>query len=441
MNRPLLKKVFLSLTFLLAAFPILPYGVRSVSIITWFLLGVLSYIVSKCSNNTEGTNNKLKLLLLILPYLFLIISTLYSTNLTLALNELIKMSLLLVFPITLYISPYKLTKKEIKTIEFIFCLSVFVFILYQIIYSLINLDYLLGNPTKDELKYNGLLNHYAISKDIIQTIKLRRFRNFTDNLVDTHPTYQVMWILFALFFMVKEAGRQLRLKSLPFLAIPIIIMLCWSLLISSRMPLIAGVTSGIVVVFIYVKSIKKKTLLSIVLLLLFSLSYVLVDSIKLRVNEVIKIGMIKPNKESEVDSFNSTNVRNGIYYCSFKIIKNNLIKGVGIGDAQETLTDCLINDVQAKIYLWRHFNTHSQYLFFILTSGLFGLSAFLISLLIPYREALIRRDVNYIFFLTLILMIFLTENVLSRNDGILFFTFFNSLYFFNINNSYDNNKC
>ncbi|MEX0313792.1 MAG: hypothetical protein AB3N18_06410, partial [Allomuricauda sp.] len=54
-----------------------------------------------------------------------------------------------------------------------------------------------------------------------------------------------------------------------------------------------------------------------------------------------------------------------------------------------------------------------------------------------FKVALSQKDVAYVSFLTLIFCFMFTENILSRNHGILFFALFNTI-FLNYHNKYVN---
>lgn len=426
MSKINLNPVFFILTYLIAGFPILPYAIRSIVTILILVFTVLSYFYD---SQSKKTSNIKILIITISPFVFLAISVLYSTNLEVALDDLTQMVSFLVFPIVFFNNSWRIKDKHIKIIQIIFCASITALVIYQAVNSLINLDFLLMEPTRVELKSNGLLNAHSVSVDELKTIKIRRFRKFNSEAVDTHPTYQALWIVFSLFLIAKLNFK----KSIKFKVLAVIVFIAlffWLILISSRMPIISGLIGLFVVIFLTSLSFKKRVAILILFCSIFTMSYFFVNTIKVRVDEVFVTGFTIPKKEDKVRKFNSTNVRNGIHYCSLKLAKDNFLYGSGIGDIQELLTGCLINEVNPKIYSWRNFNTHNQYLFFLISTGVFGLLCFLISLFIPFKIAFNNQDLVYIYFLIIVSSVFLTENLLARNDGILFYSFFNALFLF-----------
>lgn len=431
----LMGRIFLFLTYILALFPILTYGLRSIITILWLITSVWCFSVAKkklCKKNNFYDNRKLyiRLLATISPYILLVFSLTYSENISEGAKNLVQMVSLLVFPVGLFLSSHRLNGDHIKKVQILFISAVVILVVYQIIHSLLNLNLLLGDLTNEELKVNGLLDRITLTNSEINKIKIRRFRKFISTLIDTHPTYQAMWIGFSLYLLIKKLINNLRFKYTFTYIFIIIVLLSWMLLISSRMPLVAGCIAIMVVVYIGSFGFKTKVITTLGVLLFSLLSYHFIDTIKVRVNQVFDTGISTIKLDDKVTDFNSVNIRNGIYYCGSKIAANNLLFGVGIGDTQELLNECLINEVNPKIYSWRDYNSHNQYLSFILDSGIIGLVLFVFSLIMGFYVAIKNRDIDYLFFMTFISMVFLTENMLVRNDGILFYAIFNSLFLF-----------
>lgn len=71
----------------------------------------------------------------------------------------------------------------------------------------------------------------------------------------------------------------------------------------------------------------------------------------------------------------------------------------------------------------KRFNSHNNYLFMILSAGFVGLIAFLAFLIHLFRNAITEKSLLRITFCTLLVLNFLTENIFSRQWGLLFFAF------------------
>ena len=293
----------------------------------------------------------------------------------------------------------------------------------------------------NEIKRNNL-NHYGIiDTNIVNKIQLKRFRNFVTEKVDTHTTFQGLWIVFALLIIIR---KYIESKSKIFIKVNLtllfLILFSWLLLLSTRVPLFSffiALIGALIVTRNY--PLKFYIFTTISLLLIGISSYNAIPSFKIRIDEVLNTKFELPSNGNNIETYNSTNVRNGVYFCSLDLIYNNFLFGVGIGDMQDKLNSCYNSKIGAKIYTWKNYNSHNQFLFFLISTGIIGFILFSISILNQFKIAIKYSSFEYFYFLILVVLISLSENILSRSDGVLFFSFFNSLFLFNINYKYDNN--
>jgi O-antigen ligase len=102
---------------------------------------------------------------------------------------------------------------------------------------------------------------------------------------------------------------------------------------------------------------------------------------------------------------------------------------VGYGSGSET---ALLKKKYFEQHLYisylNEFNSHSQYLSFLLKYGLLGLGIFVYLLIFVTNDALKKKDIVFLGFLTLIMVVSVSENVLDLNKGIFFYSFFISLF-------------
>lgn len=438
-NKKILNHTFILFTYVLAAFPVLTFGIRSVVIIIWTILGVLCIKRKKNEQvKLRENNSKFLLLISVSSYIYLIISLIYTNNYDSGIKRLTQMLPLLIFPVIFYLNREVFDRSLMKRILWVFSISVIVFVFYQIFYSLLNLDYLLADITNKELISNNLSNHKVLDENVINKLKIRRFRNYLIEITNSHFTYQGLWIIFSVFFISLETFRFIKTKKkLSYISIPcVLVMIIWMFFMSTKMPIIA-MTIAFFIAISFFKKIRTKTLLlfmslSLVILIL---SYFIFTPLYVRFNEVIKTKFELPTGGNDIQNYNSVNVRNGIYYCSIDIIRNNVLFGTGVGDSQEELNKCYKDKIGAKIYTWTDYNTHNQYLYFFLSSGLIGFFLFIILIYIHWKKSIESESQIYLYFILIICLISLTENLLSRSDGVLFFAFFSGLFLFNLKKS------
>ena len=118
---------------------------------------------------------------------------------------------------------------------------------------------------------------------------------------------------------------------------------------------------------------------------------------------------------------------------SIKAIQDNLLFGTGPGDAQNVLEEVYLKN-DFKIGYDNQLNPHNQYLQTWLESGIIGLLILLICMLLPVYFAFIEKQWIYVVFIFILAVGFVTESMLELNKGIVFYSFFNSLFAFNFIN-------
>jgi O-antigen ligase len=423
-----LNKIFLFFSILLGCFPVLTFGMRSVITVLWSISGFIIFFRER-----REYRFKKDIWLFIIPFLLLIFSLTYSSNLNQGISLLIKMLSFLIFPLIFYLNRDFFTEKQISKIIYFFSIAVFCMIFLQIMHVFLNYNIITDKITLEEIKSNGFRVLSEINKEKISQIKLRRFRSFIIAVSNTHTTYQGLWISFAVFFLCIQFKKTIKRSVKILNVLLIIILVSWLYLISARMPLLALIISSLLTIiflsnFSNIKLIKFGLVFTIVLIV----SVLFKNPFSTRVKEYYTTGLTLLEKSSKTTEFNSSNVRNGIYYCDVELISRSLVFGVGVGDIQDKLNECYGKNISSKIYTWRDYNSHNQYLFFWLSSGIFGFILFSVLLFYCFKKSLKHSIVIYFYFLVLVSLVFFTENLLSRSDGVIFFSFFNSLLFFNV---------
>ncbi|PTX14913.1 hypothetical protein C8N40_10910 [Pontibacter mucosus] len=140
-------------------------------------------------------------------------------------------------------------------------------------------------------------------------------------------------------------------------------------------------------------------------------------------------------QEYNIHLVSSINIRYINWGCSFKVLgeDKNWLTGLGVGNTQEKLNLCYKN-LNPWIYE-NEMNAHNEYLEEMLRNGLTGLLILVLCLAVPTAHSLKHHQYTYLGFLILIIVCCITENVLSRQAGIMFYALFNSVFAFNTFNS------
>ena len=133
------------------------------------------------------------------------------------------------------------------------------------------------------------------------------------------------------------------------------------------------------------------------------------------------------NKPAQQEIYNSTTSRVEFWKNALTVIKQNWIIGVGTGDIKEELV-AQYAKVGFQYGVENRFSPHDQYLHTTVILGVIGLAILLCCLLLPLRLAIQKRNWIFICFQLMIMLDAITESILERQNGIIFYAFFNLLF-------------
>lgn len=135
--------------------------------------------------------------------------------------------------------------------------------------------------------------------------------------------------------------------------------------------------------------------------------------------------------EYDVHLVSSINIRYINWGCSLHILQqgSNWITGLGLGNVQDKLQDCY-KDRNPWIYEQKQ-NAHNEYLEEALRTGIVGLIILIFCFAVPLGLSIYYNNYFYLSFILLFALCSVTESLLSRQAGIMFYAFFNSLFAFN----------
>ena len=165
------------------------------------------------------------------------------------------------------------------------------------------------------------------------------------------------------------------------------------------------------------------------------ISGVALPSVKKQWNELFdfsaKTTIILDQDSSLGKNWGGKALRIAIWKCSADILKEHLLIGVGTGDVQDSLQQTYEN---RKFYFAsRHnkYNAHNEYLQITLANGLPGLLILLSCIVYPLFHYRRRFSGNtYLLFLLLFTLAAVSESILEVNKGIIWYSFFNSIFAF-----------
>ncbi|MEQ9062891.1 MAG: O-antigen ligase family protein [Vicingaceae bacterium] len=398
-------QVFFVMTAIVVTFPLWPLRFSAGMIVLWFL----SAIVHLSLNGRKQWNRNSGFFVLFISLFALYAISFFMYEMPKGSEHYLERRLsLLVFPLGFYLVDPGFQKKQRSWILLCFELSSFVLTAFIAIKTI---------PL--------IITHW----DALQTGTGFNwaFRNHVEKLVNIHPTYLSIFLLFAVFlkvFRMIEKDMNQSWYAVVWNAFQMGLMLLCCLLLSARGPLIAF---GIALTIFFFQVNWKRTIIGIAAILpVVALLFLNVPAIGGRFNE-----LIEPRASSEEVQMNSTNIRREIYRCSKEILEQNWLSGIGIGNVQPALNKCYEANDQEKL-MRMEFNTHNEYAHTWISNGIIGIFIFVLMLLLPLIHSFRMRDLPYQAFLILMIVCFFTENVLARQHGVVFYAFFNTLFAFHL---------
>jgi O-antigen ligase len=390
----------------LCTFPIAPRGLESVLMLALMLLSVFYFFIEgKFYWNSDKTK---KLLFLSSVFIILVLSALYSDNFKISLKYIQKLAPIILLPFVFLVYKNALISKEnLEKLLTFYIISLALMLLSLNIYSF------------NSLYINGL-NSWDL-------------RNEFEAFTDVHGTYLTMWLGLGILIIAYKAKSFGKTKvGLFFGILTLIYFIYWLFIIGARMPILAT----FITILVFFLRINKLSLIKVTALFFFIALTSLVffnNYVNSTYHSIINYKSAFPVGKYEVNfaKISNENIRSGIYYCSIKTITANPIFGIGIGDVDDALQFCFDNNYSyTDVYSIKKYNSHSQYLLILLATGVTGFFLFVISLFYLFKVALKKSSPLYFCFMVFVLLCFSFENILSRHDGIIFFSLMNSILFF-----------
>ncbi|WNH08601.1 hypothetical protein [Thalassobellus suaedae] len=284
-----------------------------------------------------------------------------------------------------------------------------------------------------------LLFNFVLRLSSGKTVEDIIFHDFTV-LYDQHPVYFGMFLSLSLFSKI-FFQKVNKIKFLYFFLNCILVL--GIILCSSKVLLVFNSIFYLIYFYFKIKSKEKKFFYLILTLSLvfgiFKISFI---------NKRFKEGLVFNSKMFYFEPTNDFSKKTTFSYEDkinisdlelryifgkiglFHLVKDNkLWFGYGQGDVQNYL-DYYFMSYNLAPNWYEKFNIHNQYLHVLITYGLFTLLFFLFYLFYCLYIAIKHKDILYLFFLGMTLIVFIFEVVLVRNKGIVFFYFFNTLFLF-----------
>lgn len=388
------------MTYTIALLPIVPYHVNSKIMIAWALLSLCSFFIQR-KNTGFASHSGLNLFIVFGGnFVLLLLSMLYTKAPKEGAETLVALLPMLFFPFILFLLPVPqlVTQKNIQRTLLVFWASNLALGIW-LLFSYASLD---------------LLEKFDTINSLNNPIRLA-----AERITDIHPTYLSLFFGFSACIAGLNFinSKNLALRLLYVLSILLFTFHLISL--ASRTPIFAIFIALLIVGLLKIKKPIQRFLIITGMLFFAFILIRFTPSIYSRLIEIQQTTLTVPVG----DQYNSTNIRVGILQCSWEVIQKNIIIGGGVGSEKPLLNECY-SKFETDGYKNVYYNTHNQYLNLWLIGGIASLILFIYSLFYAVRTAIRVKDYLLLFFIILVSLTFLTENILSRHAGVVFFYFF-----------------
>jgi O-antigen ligase len=323
-------------------------------------------------------------------------------------SELEKKISLLIFPFVIYYQP-KLSHQQIKIILFAFVAGC----IFTAGICLVKASY-----------------HYHLTGDP----SFFFYHNFSQ-LVGMHAIYFSMYVCFAMVILVyyfyNNFSASSGLEKVGYCTM-FLLLVTTIILLGGRTHLflmIVGLVAFAIHVYSRYTSLKRAILYGVIIGFFFTGVVLVFPANRERIKEAI-------NYKGEYrlsGKWGENQMRPLIWNCAFSLVKTAPIAGVGTGDVLDELQQCYTDRDYVSLLIWEpvRFNAHNQFIETLVGLGFIGLIIFAGSMISATIHAVRTQNYFYLAFILLIAISFLTESMLQRQNGIVFFSFFNALLFFN----------
>ena len=138
--------------------------------------------------------------------------------------------------------------------------------------------------------------------------------------------------------------------------------------------------------------------------------------------------MVSSAQTVQANPTDGTVARMAIWKVSAGLIRQHFLFGVGTGDVKDVYLEAYQQQQLYPVYR-KKLNAHNQYFQTFVTLGVFGFSLMAALLLIPLFRALRKGEYLYVSFLLIFAINILFESMLESQAGVIFYAFFNVLFF------------
>ncbi|PCI98565.1 MAG: hypothetical protein COB15_05895 [Flavobacteriales bacterium] len=257
----------------------------------------------------------------------------------------------------------------------------------------------------------------------------------TDSLLDVHAVFYSYFIFFSILILTYFYRNGLGIKNkyiIALMSLPLVASLVFAA--SKNVMVITFVTIVLYLFFILIKEIRWKQLVLVGVGLILALFMVAkLPMVKNRIVELTDFSGIEnyekiKNREKltapEREALNGTSLRLAFWYIGITEVfnHNRILLGLSPGDSK-ALLNFRYDELNLLPFL-ENYNMHNQFVQMFVEFGVVGLILYLCLITLLILASIKNRNLLMLIFVVGFLFFQLSESLLERNKGILFFVFF-----------------
>ncbi|MBB3054637.1 O-antigen ligase family protein [Mucilaginibacter gotjawali] len=357
------------------------------------------------NKNTIKPIFKWRTVVLASVFIVTVLSTVYTINPKEGFNEWAKHITILLFPLIFCLNPLDLKRyRQQFLLAFSFACTATIIYLYA--------DALVT------------IKHYGLPYSNLFSAAFTN-HNFSEP-IDLHATFFSMQIAVALIFLLSVLLKEKSVDKKVLYLFCSLILSAGIIQLSSKSIVIATIILVNIALpwFLLKAAARLKFMLGSAALSVLLIIVVLNSgTFKERFINEFKADLSKSNQTETSDS------RVARWYAATALIRKAPIIGYGAGSEIGLMQEAFYKDKLYSSYLNR-LNVHSQYISFLLKSGIIGLVIYLSTLAFGFKIAFRHKDLLFFSFLVIVAIVSFSENLLDVDKGVIFYAFFFSFFFF-----------
>lgn len=337
----------------------------------------------------------------------------------------------------LYLLAIPLTQPEYRKVLLHICERRESFLLFPLVFAIMAADFRI--LIREELIYfmyacfiscavanADFIYHFLSGHEGTHPLSHVLYRMYFEAITGLHPTYMGMYLAFSICILLQSslfnegAGRVVKY----FVAY---ILLVFLLSLLAKSPLLALIVIGVHTGYKQRSTLAKYKAAIFGALAAMVATAFAIPFFRQRMGEMLNL-FGKGNTESAAN--NSVAVRKLIWHIDTDLIARHWLKGVGPGRLLHVLHERYFFFSLSNGFPVGYYDPHNEYFSQWLAFGVLGILLFVGIMVVQFSKAIKVKDYLYLYLLIILAITFCTETVISRQQGVIFYGVFTSLFFF-----------